>query len=448
MIESLFFFEEELETEDDNSHYLANIALSKQLLKDLKLFPIWGNIASPSFKFGRVPASSAPVEGEMNKLKTNFMAQYNHRVRVDEFVRDHTNHLQGKSLLINADLQKKIDDQEISTVDECCQVCSKAMTLNPINCSMCDSAVHESCSRVHDSFLICNSCSQIDHVRKLITLNEVENWRGKGLAGEITRKKNKKSKNLESSPPASTDEDQFSENSPSPAPVCIDAAINSEDLTTLSASVSNIMDNFSFCPTCPACKNISVPDGAHKCISCKKLVHGIEPCSKLMQGAEEKYGDKRICWACFDKFELEFSSQNRHGNINTNCQNVEPAKNRKNRENKKTVLKTRKTFARTAKYLGQRKNDVLDSIIWEKNKPLPIIKNGSNNLLALSKIKKREVSLTNTCAFDSILYLTLIAVTDNSYLLEKVSKNLFIKLHAFFFLEKKLTSYCFLKYFV
>lgn len=78
--------------------------------------------------------------------------------------------------------------------------------------------------------------------------------------------------------------------------------------------------------------------------------------------------------------------------------------------NSKTNAK--KTHRQPAKYLGARTADVADSLIWEHNKPLPIIKNGNDPRCEAVTIEGKKASLRNTCCFDSILYLTVIAASD------------------------------------
>lgn len=53
----------------ENAHYLPRLA--DRLLKDVKLIPLWSNIFRDKFGYGRVPTSSAAVEGEFNKIKTS-----------------------------------------------------------------------------------------------------------------------------------------------------------------------------------------------------------------------------------------------------------------------------------------------------------------------------------------------------------------------------------------
>lgn len=49
----------------DNAHYFPFLA--ERLLKDINMFPLWSCVCRDDFDYGRVPASSAAVEGEFNK---------------------------------------------------------------------------------------------------------------------------------------------------------------------------------------------------------------------------------------------------------------------------------------------------------------------------------------------------------------------------------------------
>lgn len=100
------FFEEEGSV--INPYFLSGIDINKQILRDLKLFPIWGNILSSQFEFGRIPATSAPVEGEINKIKLRLKRKYSRPVRVDEFVDDQIRHMDGKCLIICSEINEKI----------------------------------------------------------------------------------------------------------------------------------------------------------------------------------------------------------------------------------------------------------------------------------------------------------------------------------------------------
>lgn len=287
---SPFFDQEGVEA---NAYYLGATDLAKYLLKDLELFPIWSSIMNAQYNFGRRTGSSAPVESEFNKIKTNLMSKYKHLVRVDKFVRDHILYLNGKARLIDYDL---CDDAPTGANDE---------------------------------------GNEPDYVeRKNVALEEVETWRGKGK-------------------------------------------LRARPLVERS---------------CIACANGDMPGGAHLCIECNTAVHIFPECSVPLQEEKEGYGEKRICKKCATI--AHASNEPKH--------------------------------RRPAKYLGARKDDIKDSLLWEKNRPLPVMRNGNDPYLAEVRIDDRSVSLRNTCAFDSLLYLVVIAATDFSFLVSQVSKTLLI----------------------
>lgn len=164
---------------------------------------------------------------------------------------------------------------------------------------------------------------------------------------------------------------------------------------------------------CPVCASGNKPDGAHTCITCKKFVHIIGGCS-IAIGEEEGYGEKRLCHDCAntaDNFEKTDDSIDKADFSSTGP----PAK---------------KAYRRPAKYLGNRRDDVRDSLLWEKNRPIPIIRNGNAINLEPIKIQNQKVSLSNTCGFDSIMYMMIVAVMDFPHLRNKVSNNYSIEFNT------------------
>lgn len=88
--------------------------LVAKILRDLKLFPLWGNAYQSKFGHGRVPATSAPSESEFNKLKNVLLRK--EKLRVDNFLIKHVGYLEGKVKLVDAAEIQKIsmkDDTEI-----------------------------------------------------------------------------------------------------------------------------------------------------------------------------------------------------------------------------------------------------------------------------------------------------------------------------------------------
>ena len=125
-------------------------------------------------------------------------------------------------------------------------------------------------------------------------------------------------------------------------------------------------------------------------------------CSTPLEGEDEGYGEKRICHDC-----------SKNGNVQ---QNIDL-----DQENKENLPRKKKTYRPAAKYLGERKNDIKDILQWDRNRAIPIIKNGNSPQLAPTTINSKTVSLRNTCSFDSNLYLALLAAIDFVHIRNKVS---------------------------
>lgn len=66
-----------------NPHYFPQIV--ERLVIDIRLLPLWTNIYTDQFGYGRVPASSASVESEFNKLKSLLLKNCP-LMRIDSFL--------------------------------------------------------------------------------------------------------------------------------------------------------------------------------------------------------------------------------------------------------------------------------------------------------------------------------------------------------------------------
>lgn len=166
--------------------------------------------------------------------------------------------------------------------------------------------------------------------------------------------------------------------------------------------------------TCLACMNEDFPSGAHKCIKCFKNVHLLEGCSVSI-GLEEGHGEKRLCMTCS---ETEKNSNANDSSTKANKNSATPARRNCQGTSKNYVEKN--NYRRVAKYSGHRPDDIRDSLMWKKDTPISVIKNGSRPELASLKLDGKEISLRNTCAFDSLLYLQFFAAHDFPHIKNKV----------------------------
>lgn len=266
----------------DNAHYFPQLA--DRLLKDINTFPLWSNVCRDDFGYGRVPASSAAVEGEFNKLKNNIYKNEN-LPRIDEFLRIHLDYLHGKLKIVDA----------------------KSKDISP-------------CNELATTENKCDNTKEVDNLQIILK-------------------------------------------------------------------------------SCAACANNDTPFGAHVCIICKTAVHALPECS-LAYDKKEGYGQKRICLSCS-------TSQNKETILAS--QEVEDWRGLISKENK-----------RTSKYLGNDLRGIQDSLTWNKNSKLPIMKNGSSIELQAINIDNKNYCLINTCAFNSLLQITLVVLSNYKHFESKV----------------------------
>lgn len=162
------------------------------------------------------------------------------------------------------------------------------------------------------------------------------------------------------------------------------------------------------CPLCTEGNHSST----HFCVVCRKGVHMVFECSEPVPGKEEGFG--RVCRSCMTidntKLAAIFSSQE--------------IENWRGLGDKTTSAKQRKS-----RYL---RKDFLEHefVVDDKIHKIPIFKNGDALELKAIKIRNRNISLTNTCGFDSVFQVCLCAMHDRENLSGYVddAANEFLKL--------------------
>lgn len=273
----------------DNAYYLP--LLAERLLKDINVFPLWSCVSRNDFGYGQMPASSAAVKGEFNKLKNNILKIYTLPMRVDEFLKIHLDYLHGKLKIVDA----------------------------------------------RENTMISKNETNIDTHK-----NEIEETKSIEIIQQATK--------------------------------------------------------------CPGCNNNDMSTSAHVCVICQIPVHAIEECSLAYD--KEGYGQKRICLSC----SILKSSEE--------ILAMQKIINWRRLNNEKKI--------RTAKYLGQNQHSIQDSLAWSKSTKLPIIKNGSTMKLQAVCIEGTNYSLMNTCAFDSLLQIVLVTLSDYKHFATKVQVIVFL----------------------
>lgn len=88
----------------DNAHWMP--MMTDRLIRDIKWFPLWGNVRRNDFGYGRVPASSASVESEFNNIKSRLLKHCSTPMRVDDFVEKHMQYINGHTKIIDAAILK------------------------------------------------------------------------------------------------------------------------------------------------------------------------------------------------------------------------------------------------------------------------------------------------------------------------------------------------------
>ncbi|KAG5891083.1 hypothetical protein JTB14_028286 [Gonioctena quinquepunctata] len=171
-----------------------------------------------------------------------------------------------------------------------------------------------------------------------------------------------------------------------------------EDLDTIQNPENNEFIKFlTSIENCYLCIDGDLSGVPHKCFICDKRVHLVTECSQSFE--LENSASIRVCTVCSKGGDLkeiitlrEFENWRNKGKENENIQ--------------------KKGRKRKALYLGENKCAIMDKISHEKHATIPILKNASCMDLASIKLDGKRVTLTNTCAFDSIFHLLLTASYD------------------------------------
>ena len=108
--------ENEMEAVDSSAYELPS--LGEQLLKDLALFPMWGNLITKKFGNFRVPATSAASESHFKHYKHHIHQITQLPATPQKIVRKDLEYLEGKMKLINiklAEIEAQKSDENLST---------------------------------------------------------------------------------------------------------------------------------------------------------------------------------------------------------------------------------------------------------------------------------------------------------------------------------------------
>lgn len=198
--------------------------------------------------------------------------------------------------------------------------------------------------------------------------------------------------------------------------------------TYVDAAGSDVLDNHDPAPASTTegqleptscCISCNLPGGAHKCIRCRKPVHRLENCSTPLEGEEEGYGQKRVCRSCGEPSLPHSSINSEHTYSSTTS--VELA----SQENWKGLASQPKPRKRA--YYWNNNPDYPQLLDISQKTNIGLLKNGNFFSLKPQRVLNENVTVTNTCAFDSATQIISAAYSDSelfrSYLLSKNFKN-------------------------
>lgn len=157
---------------------------------------------------------------------------------------------------------------------------------------------------------------------------------------------------------------------------------------------------------CIVCSNKDYPSGAHSCIICQKFVHVFEPCSFPVDGEEEGFGEKRVCFECrnndgrAERFVNDNTYEDWRGQV---------SQHNKQKKNKQS-------------YYLQKKH-TKSSFSDKKKKEISILRNGNDSSLGFVTINRKKYSLANTCGFDSLFQIFSVAYMDYSEVKNMIDSN-------------------------
>lgn len=173
----------------DNMQFCPSIG--KKLLDFCKLIPCWSAIMVPIFNYGNITETSATSESLFNDLKSNVFKHKTLPLRIDQFIKIHTNSISGSMNIVGSklgisedginkkDSDENQDEKRINAVEDCDKISYDKPISNSIESSM-DRELYKSKESEDKS----NELS-IDFEKN----DSYENW--KGLGKEPTKKKKK-----------------------------------------------------------------------------------------------------------------------------------------------------------------------------------------------------------------------------------------------------------------
>lgn len=140
---------------------------------------------------------------------------------------------------------------------------------------------------------------------------------------------------------------------------------------------------------CPLCEARHLPGGAHVCVFCNAPVHIIGGCSTAIEGEQEGYGERRICFAC---------------NSAKSADDAEVASETVTWQRKsKRELRSQHSYLSPQPHWRFLKDTA-------KKLELAVLQNASSST-TWHMVNKQRTKLKNSCAFDSLAQVLTIYTT-------------------------------------
>ncbi|CAH1183973.1 unnamed protein product [Phaedon cochleariae] len=347
----------EYENGDDyNPRYFP--AFAERLMKKMATIPLWSCICRDDFGYGRIPASSAPVEAEFNIIKNRILCK--RILRVDVAVRTFLEYIDGKLKIFEAKsnpTNENINIEIKSTMES---------PRRPKKIDVSDDATP------NFPVVSLNSTTAYEIAQKFNSSRSRDIFKDELSPISST-------KNDTHCPSGSIEKENFS-GSKCESYVPEESIRRRKPLHDLSSEMNQEF-------VCEYCEKKS--NNEQVCVICKRIM-----CSECTVSQTEEEGEMKLCLECF---------QNSRKDDRLATQKID---NWKGKGGSPKISKK-------SRYLNKNTAEFLDAMSFKKYCKLPCLKNGTISSLRLIKIGNSEVSLTNTCAFDSITQILMAAMSDN-----------------------------------
>lgn len=436
-MEKVYDVTEKERGDDDNPRAVSNFA--KYFLKDVELLPLWSCVSRKYFGYGRIPASSAPVESEFSKIKNHVLRG---KTRLDETVETLIDYYDGRLCLVDGNEQPREESEKEEKSNSYETNTDYVTTEEPMQLD--ETKISEPEENV--SFVPTEASSPIG-LKKKYSYNDSGATSFVYSEYSAEKKMFHSTRSLEEEKRSSSHSADF--RSPAESRY-LNRSTNSNSSLSHSPSDESILDKNFFDSNegshdynynrnvhadkthikfqsestsrrplhspntsnikCIACQNKDYPSDAHQCYLCQSNVHIFPGCSESI-GKEEGYGEKRICIDCFKTPRLDERLSMKH---NENWMNLGNSPKKTKIKNENIVVKEKSIGnSQKALYLGQSKEKLKEALTFLNFKSIPVLQNGGNDQLKFVKFpEKVKVSLTNTCAHDSVFQIILAAATD------------------------------------